>query len=89
MLESQGIPTVNLSINLKISEKLRAPRTVFVKFPHGASFGEPGNLNQQRMILRDLFKALFGLEEPGRIIEPGYRWKRTSYDPVGPESFPA
>jgi len=69
------------------SQNVRAPRAVFVKFPHGASFGEPGNVDQQMTILRDLFWAAQSLEEPGQIVEPGYGWRRTSYDEVPFESF--
>ncbi len=87
MVESHGIRTVNLSINLAISRKIGAPRTVFVRFPHGASFGEPGQVNQQMTVLRDLFWALQDLTEPGQILEPGYRWRRTDYPPVDPATF--
>lgn len=79
--------TVCLSINLQYSQQIRAPRAVFVKFPHGASFGEPGQVDQQLTLLRDLFWALQRLEEPGEIVEPGYRWRRSSYDPVDLASF--
>ncbi len=87
VLESHGISTVCLSINRDISERLRCPRTVFVKFPHGASLGEPGARDQQLTVLRDLFWALQDLSEPGRIVEPGYRWRRSTYEPVDPASF--
>lgn len=70
-----------------MSQKLRAPRTVFVKFPFGASFGEPHNVNQQLTLLRDMFWALQKLEKPGEIVEPGYRWRKTSYEPVNSDSF--
>lgn len=88
MIESHGIPTVNLSINRGISEKLRAPRTLFVKFPHGASLGEPGARDQQMAILRDLFRLLYDAEEPGQIVEPGYRWRRFDPGTVDFGSFP-
>ena len=87
MVESHGIQTVNLSINLSISRKIGAPRTVFVRFPYGTSFGEPGNIDQQRTVLRDLFWAVQDITEPGTIVEPGYRWRRTEYPPVDAVSF--
>ncbi len=86
-MESYGIATVNLSINLSISRKIGAPRTVFVKFPYGTSFGEPGHVDQQRTVLRDLFWALQDITTPGTIVQPGYRWRRTEYAPVHPDSF--
>jgi hypothetical protein len=87
VVESYGIATVNLSINLEISRKIGAPRAVFVKFPHGAALGEPGNVPQQLTVLRDLFWALQDLTEPGSIVEADYRWRRTEYPAVSVESF--
>ncbi len=87
VVEASGIPTVCLSINLQMSQQLRAPRTVFVKFPHGSSFGAPQERDQQMTILRDLFWALQQVEEPGTIVEPGYRWRRSTYSAVEFDSF--
>jgi len=87
VVETYGIPTVCLSINRAISERIGAPRSVFVRFPHGASFGEPAAVDQQRTVLRDLCWALQDLAEPGGIVEPGYRWRKTTYDAVDPGSF--
>ena len=87
MVESYGIRTVNLSINLSISRKIGAPRAVFVRFPYGTSFGEPGNVEQQRTVLRDLLWAVQDITAPGTIVEPGYRWRRTGYPMVTPWSF--
>ena len=78
---------MNLSINRGISEKIRAPRTLFVHFPHGASFGEPGNANQQLTILRDLLALVYEATEPGAIVDATYRWRRTEYALIGPEAF--
>ena len=58
-------------------------------FPHGAPFGEPHARNQHMTVLRDLLHALQRLEAPGAILEPGYRWRRTAYEPVELESFRA
>ena len=84
---SYQISTVSLSINRAISQRIGCPRTVFVKFPHVASFGEPDARDQQLTVLRDLFWALQDLDTPGAIVEPGYRWRRTTYPPVPFESF--
>lgn len=78
---------MDLSINRGITERIGAPRGVFVRFPHGASLGEPGAIDQQRTVLRDLLWAAQDLREPGTIVEPGYRWRRTRYAPVDPASF--
>ncbi len=79
---------MNLSINLDISHKIGAPRTVFVRYPHGAPFGEPHARHQQMTVLRDLLHAAQEQAEPGAIVEPGYRWRRTVFHPVALSTFP-
>ena len=86
-MEEYGIATVNLSINLEISRQVRAPRTVFVRYPHGAPFGVPGDRDGHMTVLRDLFRALYEVEVPGTILDPGYRWRRTRWSAIGPGDF--
>lgn len=82
IVESYGISTVALSLNREISGKIRAPRTLYLRFPYGAPLGEPGNINQQRAILKDMFEALVSVPEPGAIIDLPYRWRRDAFGPV-------
>jgi len=82
VLEPYGISTVNLSLNREISAKVEAPCSLYLRFPYGAALGEPGNVNQQRTILRDMFAALTSIKEPGTIIDLPYRWRREEYGPV-------
>jgi len=55
---------------------------VYVKFPYGAPLGEPGDVNQQRTILKALFDALVSIQEVGKIVDLPYRWRREHYGPV-------
>jgi hypothetical protein len=82
VVESYGISTVSLSLNRELSEKIGAPRTLYLRYPYGAPLGEPGNVNQQRAILRDMFAALENIKEPGTIIDLPYRWRRDTFTPV-------
>ena len=82
VLESYGMSTVTLSLNREISEKVKAPRSLYLRFPYGAALGEPGNIDQQRTILKDMFDALTSIEEPGTMIDLPYRWRREEYGPV-------
>ncbi|MDI6832167.1 MAG: hypothetical protein QME88_12670 [Actinomycetota bacterium] len=82
VLESYGMCTVALSLNRELSEKIGAPRTLYLRYPYGAPLGEPGNVNQQRAILRDMFQALETVEEPGTIIDLPYRWRRDAFGEV-------
>ncbi len=83
VVESHGISTVSLSLNRELSEKIGAPRTLYLRYPYGAPLGEPGNVNQQRAILKDMFAALDTAKEPGTIIDLPYRWRRDTFAPVG------
>ena len=58
---------------------MRPPRTVFVRWPYGHPFGEPGNAAQQRAVLRAAFKALAEIAEPGAIVDLPFRWRRETY----------
>ncbi len=89
MVEGYGIATVNLSINLDISRKVVAPRTVFVRYPHGAPFGVPGDRVGHLTVLGELFRALWGVTKPGTILEPGFRWRRTEWAAIAPSDLAA
>ena len=81
VIESCGISTVALSLNRELSEKIGAPRTLYLRYPYGAPLGEPGNVSQQRAILKDMFAALETIKEPGIIIDLTYRWRRDTFGP--------
>lgn len=83
VVESYGMCTVALSLNREISEKIGAPRTLYLRYPYGAPLGEPGDVDQQRTILRDMFQALKTVKEPGTIIDLPYRWRRERFGEVG------
>ena len=76
-----------LSINRPISEKVGAPRTGFVKFPHGASFGEPGNFDQHMNVLRELLVILQTADKPGEIVDLPFQWRKTKYELVPWDAF--
>ena len=82
VFESYGMSTVNLSLNREVSMRVGAPRSLYLRFPYGAALGEPGNVDQQRTILKDMFDAFTSIEEPGTMIDLPYRWRRDKYDPV-------
>lgn len=79
-IEAEGIPTIGISILKEVTEKVRPPRSVFLRYPFGHPLGEAFNVAQQRTILRDALNALEGIAEPGTIVEPGYRWRRHRFE---------
>lgn len=61
------------------SEKVKPPRTVFVRWPFGHPLGEVGNNLQQRTIVREALAALYRIKTPGTIVDLPYRWRRERY----------
>jgi hypothetical protein len=78
-IEKVGIATVGISIVREYSEKVKPPRTVYLRWPFGHPVGEPGNTLQQRTIVLEALNALYQITEPGSIIDLPYRWRREKY----------
>lgn len=76
MVEAAGIPTVSISIVRKLTVEAKVPRAVFVKWPMGHPLGEPGRVEQQRVVLECAFRALVEIKEPGTIVDLPFRWRR-------------
>ncbi len=76
----RGIPTIGISIVRSYSEKVRPPRTVFLRWPFGHPLGEPFHIAQQRVVLAETLRALHSITEPGAIVDLPYRWRRERYD---------
>ncbi|MFH1625476.1 MAG: hypothetical protein ABID54_10040 [Pseudomonadota bacterium] len=78
-IEQQGISTVGISLVREISEKIRPPRTYFVRYPFGHALGEPFKERQQMRIFKDCLELLVSAEEPGVIFDSPYRWRRHKF----------
>lgn len=68
-MEEAGIPTLTMSVGRDITGHVRPPRAVFVDYPMGNEIGRPGNLGEQRLIVRGAFEALRRMTEPGTIVD--------------------
>jgi hypothetical protein len=79
-IEAAGIPTIGISILKEVTQKVRPPRTLFLRYPFGHPLGEAFSVAQQRTILLDALKALETIAEPGTIVEPGYAWRRHRFE---------
>ena len=67
VIESNGIPTVTVTMMPELAAKFRLSRIVGVEFPFGHSFGTPHN---DELMLTVAKTAAQALEESGA---PGYR----------------
>jgi D-proline reductase (dithiol) PrdB len=59
-----------------------APRFLYLHWPFGHALGEPGNVEQQLTILRDMLAMSVIAPAPGMVVELPYRWRRESYGDI-------
>ena len=78
-IESVGIPTVLVMMYKQVADALPSPRVCYVRFPFGVPLGEPGNADQQRVIVEDALHLIRHATEPGVLQEMPYRWRREGY----------
>ena len=78
-IERLGIATIGISIVREYSEKIRPPRTLFLRWPFGHPLGEPGNRKQQRVVILEALRALYTIKEPGTIVDLPLQWRREDY----------
>jgi D-proline reductase (dithiol) PrdB len=83
IVEAAGIPTVSISLTRELTLSVGTPRAVFLKWPLGHPLGEPGHPAQQRTVIYSALHTLLTAQEPGTLVEPGFRWRREEYaEPV-------
>ena len=78
-IEPAGIPTVLVMMYKQVADSLPSPRVCYVRFPFGQPLGEPGNTDQQRVIVEDALHMILHATEPGTLQEMPYRWRREDY----------
>ena len=79
VIEQAGIPTVGISINRPYTEKVKPPRSIFLRWPFGHPLGEPDNIAQQGAVLAKAFEALYTIDTPGDIVDLNWHWRRETY----------
>ncbi len=82
-IEKAGIPTVGISIVREYTEKVRPPRSVYLRWPFGHPLGEPFNVPQQSTVLKMTFSVLCSINTPGMIVALPLRWRREDYARYG------
>lgn len=63
----------------EVAELTKPPRATHAKFPFGRPLGEPGNADQQRVMIQDALGVLTDAKEPGALRALPYRWRREDY----------
>lgn len=75
-IEAAGISTVSVTVIPHVTLFVRVPRACYVRFPAGNPFGEAGNAEKQRRILRDMLTWARAPNEPGQVVRLPYDWRR-------------
>ena len=74
-VENAGIPTISISHLAELTEKVRVPRAMHLRFPLGRSYGRAGETEFQKQILLDAIHFLGEITAPETIIKLPYKWK--------------
>jgi hypothetical protein len=78
-IENQGIATVGISIAREITEKVKPPRTYYLRYPFGHALGERHQKAQQFAIFTACLDLLASSTQPGAIVDSPYRWRRDKF----------
>jgi len=88
-IEAQGVTTVAVGLVKDVAAAARAPRFLYLHWPFGHALGEPGNVLQQRTVLRDMLSMGMYAPRPGMVVDLPYRWRREEYSPITDWSTPS
>jgi D-proline reductase (dithiol) PrdB len=61
-------------MNRDITENVKTPRALFVRFPYGAPLGPAGNAAVQESVIRAALELLASATQPGAIVESAIEW---------------
>ncbi len=78
VIEGAGIATISPTMKPEITHYVRVPRAARMRFPQGNPLGEAGRADQQRVILGDLLRLPWTIEEPEIIVTLPHRWRRAA-----------
>lgn len=76
VVEQSGIPTVSVSTGRDITALVRPPRSVFLNFPMGNTFGRADDPEMQTRILQDALDLAVEATEPGVLVDLPYVWHK-------------
>ena len=73
-IEATGVPTLLVGTVRDIMEQGHAPRSVFVDFPVGRTFGRPNDSDEHQQVLAAALHEVTGFTEPGQIRDLPFQW---------------
>ena len=78
-IEAGGISTIGITLLKEVTEKVRPPRSLYLRYPFGHPLGEAFRIAQQRAILLEVLRGLETTTVPGTILEAGFHWRRDRF----------
>jgi len=74
-IEQAGIPTLSISLNRTVTEKVMPPRAVLVGYPLGHPMGRPFDKNTQISLLKEGLTLLRDIRVPGTLVDASDRYR--------------
>lgn len=93
MIEAAGIATVILSMMPVYQPSVGAPRVAAIAHPFGRPFGDVGDAERQRAVLRAALGLLETVTTPGEVVHLPFTWpedpRATKWEPDQPSPIVA
>ncbi len=87
-VEDAGIPTVTLNMIWPYQKLVGMPRVAAIEHPFGRPYGDVGDADTQRAVLRAALELAASASEPGHVEHLPFRWheepKETRWHPAEP-----
>ena len=74
VIEARGIPTVSVTVARDVTEKIKAPRAIFLPWPMGHHFGVPFHRDLQKRVLLEALDLLETARVSGTIRDIPIKW---------------
>jgi D-proline reductase (dithiol) PrdB len=88
VIEAAGIPTVTLNMIWVYQNLVGMPRVAAIEHPFGRPYGDVGDADTQRQVLRTALRVFEQAEEPGHVEDLPFVWhedpKATKWHPAEP-----
>ena len=68
------MPTVSVTVAKDVTERIKAPRAIFLPWPMGHHFGVPFHTSLQRRVLLEALYLLESAQVPGTIRNVNIKW---------------
>lgn len=88
VIEASGIPTVTLNMIWPFQRLIGMPRVAAIEHPFGRPYGDVGDTERQREVLRAALAVFERAREPGHVEHLPFRWheppEETKWHPAEP-----